>query len=211
LTLYNDYNSSNGNKNGEHFKSPGSNQSRLYRITSPWLENVNWLTQPTTDTFFSAFLPADTNVHQDYITDVTKLVQDRIDNPTKNYGFMLKLEDETIYKCLLFATSNHPDASLHPKLVIYYSEPISISEVEKEEMIIVSPNPSLGKFNVKFNSTFINPSIAIYDCLGRVVFSEKISNSLSNHYNLNLNVPMGTYFLVVHDDFNKAATKVIIE
>jgi hypothetical protein len=61
------------------------------------------------------------NPHQDYVMDVTSMVQDMVTNPSSNYGFMLQLINEQYYRCMLFASSDHANANLHPKLEICYT------------------------------------------------------------------------------------------
>jgi hypothetical protein len=128
LFLYNNPTSINGLLNGQHSQLSGSNASWLRRITDPWTESVNWNTQPATTTQNQVYVPADTNVNQDYVCDVTQLVIDMINNPSASFGFMLQLETETYYRCLLFASGDHPDSSLHPKLVIVYTACTSVPQ-----------------------------------------------------------------------------------
>jgi len=126
LTLYNNPNSVNGLGNGQHSQLSGSDAAWVQRITSPWLENtVTWVNQPTSTTLNEVALPADTNPHQNYVADVKQLVLDMINNPTTSFGFMLELQTEQYYRCLLFASSDHPNAALHPKLEICYTVPSS--------------------------------------------------------------------------------------
>jgi len=39
---------------------------------------------------------------------------------TKNYGFRISLVNETIYRSLIFASSENTNPALRPKLVIRY-------------------------------------------------------------------------------------------
>jgi hypothetical protein len=130
LTLYNNPTSSNGFLNGEHSHFSGSNASYLLRITAPWNENtVTWNNQPSTTFLNAVTLPQDVNPHQDYVIDVTAMVQDMVTNPSTNYGFMLQLITEQYYRCMLFASSDHANAALHPKLEICYTVSSSLSVI----------------------------------------------------------------------------------
>ncbi len=99
----------------------GSNDAVLQRIISPWTEDVAWSNQPTTTSSNEVTLAQDTISNQDYILDVTSLLQDIIADPNNSFGFLLKLNTETPYRLLAFASSDHPNTSLHPKLEITYT------------------------------------------------------------------------------------------
>lgn len=100
------------------------NGAYLRRIISTWEENtITWATQPTITTINEVLLPASTSGTQDYLDiDVTALVQDIIDNRNTSFGFMIMLQKEEVYRSLIFASSDHPDATKHPKLVVEYYE-----------------------------------------------------------------------------------------
>ncbi len=104
-----------------HSQLSGSNECILQRITSSWDENtVTWNTQPSTTEENQVVLPASEYDMQDYVVDVSNLIIDIIDNPTSGFGFMLRLNEESYYRRMLFASSDHSNDSLHPKLVITY-------------------------------------------------------------------------------------------
>lgn len=50
--------------------------------------------------------------------DVTELVTRM--HTINNHGFKISLQNEVIYNIRQFASSKHPDAGKHPKLVIVY-------------------------------------------------------------------------------------------
>jgi hypothetical protein len=101
----------------------GNNYMLLQRITEPWQENtVTWNNQPNVDSNYAVWINKFVNPHQDYNNiDVTHLVRD-IFKSNKNYGFMLRMSDETPFKITLIASSDYPDSTKHPKLVVYYSK-----------------------------------------------------------------------------------------
>ncbi len=138
LNLYNNPNSTNGQLNGQHF---GPNASVLQRVTAPWQEStVTWNNQPSTTNVNEAGVAASTNPNQDYAINVTQLFQDILANPVLNYGIMLKQQTETPYRCLLFASSNHPNAALHPMLQITYTTScINVGN------LVMQPGPAVAK------------------------------------------------------------------
>ncbi len=109
--------------NPGHSTASGPNNCVLNRVTAPWDEHqVTWVSQPPVTTLHQATLPASTSNNQNYPSiDVRDLVQDMVDDPEKNYGMMLQLVTEINYRSLVFATSDHPDVSLRPKLEVTYA------------------------------------------------------------------------------------------
>lgn len=132
---------------GKHVQIWGSNKSYLQRITSSWSEStVTWNTQPTTTTLNQVSLPATTTSTQSMLNiNVKQLIIDSRNNPSSSFGFMLKLQHEKSFKKLIFASSDNPDASIRPKLVITYTTPSPIQPGSGDEFSIESiniyPNP----------------------------------------------------------------------
>lgn len=108
----------------QHSTLNGSNASWLQRITSSWDEDiVAWDNQPSTTTQNQATLHQSSSPSQDYTDiDVTLLVQDMLDDPENSHGFMIRIKIEEYYRMMTFATSENEDSSMHPKLVITYTE-----------------------------------------------------------------------------------------
>ena len=122
LSLY----SYSGITGGGHSTLSGPNEVVLQRITSSWDENtVTWGTQPTTTTTDQVILQVSTAPIQDYPNiDVSGLIQSMVNNPTTSYGFLFRLVNEQFYRRMVFASSDHPTSSLHPKLVIIYTSSV---------------------------------------------------------------------------------------
>ncbi|MBL0317625.1 MAG: T9SS type A sorting domain-containing protein [Flavobacteriales bacterium] len=123
LSLYNDPTSTS--MNGEHSNYSHPNASYIRRITSTWNENeVTWNTQPTYTTTNEVMLDATTDVHQNFEDiDVTAMAEEMLTPLGYSGGFMLMLQDESPYCALVFASSNHPDPSKHPSLLVTYEPP----------------------------------------------------------------------------------------
>jgi len=115
------------NTNSVHFQSSmsGSNACFLQRVIADWDEtNVTWNTQPSVTTVNQVIVPQSTTTTQDYPNiDVTQLIQDMVDNPLEGHGFLLRLITEIEYRKMIFASSDHADAGLHPKLTVTYKTP----------------------------------------------------------------------------------------
>lgn len=103
----------------------GDNAMLIQPITETWHEaDVTWDNQPLADSTRALYISASTAPDQDYIDlDVRNLVQEMVYFPSANHGFMLRLADERPYHGLTFSSSDHPDASKHPRLTVRYRTP----------------------------------------------------------------------------------------
>ncbi len=99
-------------------------QSVLQKLNSTWSEDiVTWNTQPTSSEENQVVLDEPTATIQDYLDiDITALASGMIQNPSTNHGFVFKIVDETVIGGrMVFASSDHTNAALHPKVEILYS------------------------------------------------------------------------------------------
>lgn len=112
------------NNNAGHAQYDGSNAATIYRVTEPWSEDqITWNTRAAYTSTDSVALAASTSITQDYVNmDITSLVVNDNNERYDNYGYMLKLNTESYYRSLTFASSNVTDPALRPKLVIYYQD-----------------------------------------------------------------------------------------
>lgn len=118
ITLYGYYSPSNGS----HSKTGDSNNSILQRVTQKWDENtVTWNNQPSSTNIGEVVVPESSSETQNYILDVTESAKFMIENPSQNYGYILKLATEECYRSLVFASSDNKNNSIHPRIDIYYS------------------------------------------------------------------------------------------
>ncbi len=95
----------------------------VQQVTSPWNENtVTWNTQPSTTTANQFIIPQSTSQYNwnysNSSSELVAMVQNMVSG--NNYGFMLRLQTEQHYRNMVFASSDHPDASLHPELEVTY-------------------------------------------------------------------------------------------
>jgi hypothetical protein len=119
LSLYFNPTSSNGDHQGD-------NVALLQRVTSAWNEDlVTWDSQPGTTTVDQVVMPATISSTEDRPDiDVTALAQAMVADPAQNYGLLFRMQDETAYRRMNFASSDHPDPALHPRLVVTYTDPL---------------------------------------------------------------------------------------
>ncbi len=201
LTLYNNPNAQNGFANGQHSHATGSNSAFLQRITSPWTENVTWNDQPSTTSLNQVVLPENTDPFQDYQLDVKQLIQDIRSNPTEGFGLMLKLETEDPYRILVFASSDHPTISLHPKLDICYTNLLTTNtSILQNNTVYVFPNPSSGSINIELKNLNTNissnNSFVIVDATGKKVFEDYYFSKSSLFYDIST-LQNGIYYWIL--------------
>ncbi|PCH99135.1 MAG: hypothetical protein COB85_00675, partial [Bacteroidetes bacterium] len=121
LSLYSDPTSSIGNEN-----LSGPNDCMIQRLTSAWDENtVTWGSQPTTTTVNQVAIPQIISKYQDHVADILALMQDMVNNPSTSHGLMIKLQTESYYRRMRFASSDNADSTKWPKLEICYVAPTS--------------------------------------------------------------------------------------
>ncbi|MDP1726000.1 MAG: DNRLRE domain-containing protein [Bacteroidota bacterium] len=120
----------------------GSNASYIQRITSSWNEDsVTWNNQPTTTDTNQVSLPESTSQTQNYLNiDVTQLVVDMKNNPTRSFGFMIRLQTEATYRSLIFASSDHSDSTKRPIFTYTYTIPANCPN-----SLVLQPNAAQGK------------------------------------------------------------------
>lgn len=107
---------------------PGSpyslyNECKIERITGgSWQEStLTWNTQPEVTQQDMAIIPA-SNSQWAYNAkiDVTNMVRIMANDTSKNFGFRISLVNESIYRSMIFASSENENPKLRPKLVIFY-------------------------------------------------------------------------------------------
>jgi hypothetical protein len=162
LSLYHD----NESNELQHSSLSGPNTALLQRVIEPWDEQtVIWATQPGTTTADEVVIPATTSPTQDVLDiDVTQLVIAMMENG--NFGFMLRLQDESYYRRMVFASSDHPNGALHPKLVVTHQGGVGIAS-NALSLRPLYPNPTDGPLTLYVDRPGM--PIEVLDGLGKVV------------------------------------------
>lgn len=120
----------------------GSNTSFLKRIIAPWQENmVNWNNQPNTTTNGQITLAASSFDNQNYLNiNVKDFVDSWVADSNGNFGLMLQLQTESIYRSIILASSDHVDSTKQPLLTITYTLPTT----GPSDCITIVPNSATG-------------------------------------------------------------------
>jgi hypothetical protein len=69
--------------------------------------------------------------------------------PSSNFGFMMRLDTESITKKLNFASSDEANKAYHPEMIVYYTllnKPSGISQ--KQAKVAIGPNPASTELRV---------------------------------------------------------------
>ncbi len=104
--------------------------------------------------------------------------------------------------CTVFVGSGGTDSTL--------CSTVGINELTKADLFLISPNPSLGNFNLLFDNRILNGKVEILNILGAKVFAENIFNESKKEITLK-NISSGIYFVKVFDEEKYYCKKIIIE
>ncbi len=120
LSLYSDPNPVNGNMVDANY---GNNNSMfVQQVTSDWSPaTITWFNQPTVTTTDQVNIPTTALSFLDLNLDVTAMTTKMIMN-NANYGYYLRLQQESIYNSRIFCSSFNNDANKHPKLTVVFSK-----------------------------------------------------------------------------------------
>lgn len=183
----------------------GDNSAHIFRVTEAWNYNtVTWGSQPDISYDNSIEIPQSTEPAQDYVLDVTTLIQAMIDNPEESYGMTIRLDNEfTYYTSLIFASSFNLNEEKHPKLEVTYSGQNMVSDINTEQFLL-SPNPAHSFININFPNNTTSPVvISVIDAIGNCVKSIYVPNN-SNEINLEISdLADGIYLMSTNNGYSK--------
>ena len=110
------------NAGGTFLFHEGDNGFSIERATSAWMPATSsWGSEPSVTSDNRVLIAPSTDSHQDYPDmDVTELVKDMVKTGNMN-GFRLKLLAEGNPRFIMWASPNHENPALRPKLVITFN------------------------------------------------------------------------------------------
>ncbi len=139
-------------------------------------------------------IPPSTSNFQDYVIDVTILIQDMIDDPSHSFGFGIRQKIEYPYRRMIFASRDNSNVAIHPKLIISYTELVDIETTNPNSLnVSVYSNPAYG--DVVYLSRNIN--YKIYNIFGQIVSEAK------NYDKINTSGFNRGIYIVVSDEGQK--------
>ena len=148
LKLYGEGSSGNSFYSGSPY--PLANLSCLYKAINAWNEqNVTWNTQPniasnpiiaiphTTSQYYWNFT---TNSNPTNSANLRQVVEEWVQNPSQNFGFLIKMDIEDYYRGIHFASSDHSDPTLHPELIVTYEVDVGLHDTILYDTICYGQN-----------------------------------------------------------------------
>lgn len=191
--------------NPGHSTLSGNNNFIVQRIIEPWDENtVIWTNQPGSTAQNQVAVPGTSSESQDYVIDITTLVQDYVNNPSSSYGFLFKLATEQQYRSLIFASSDHSNAALRPRLVVNYNCTLS-TENKIMDGFDVYPNPTSDYITIVSPHSY---DLTVYDMTGKQVLTSSITTKGSNNIDVR-SLRNGAYVFNLRTSDGKEVNKKI--
>ena len=96
----------------------------------------------------------------------------------------------------------------------YFTDPVSIKEVENINDLSIYPNPASDKLNVKFNTSDVDDfNIVIYNVTGQAVYRELLNKFTGSYYKeLNINdFAQGVYLMQIKSSRGTTTRKVVVQ
>lgn len=190
-----------------------TNEGWLQRITTPWsTSGLNWTGRPSATNTHVVSLPASTSQTQNYTINVSQMVKDMLDSPSRSFGFMLSLQNENTYRSLIFASCHHADSNLRPKLIINYTTPTAVPAANTNVTDVrIYPNPAKGTLYVDFiNGSASKVSLQMTDAAGRIVQERMEAIKPSGQIMLDIShLPHGIYHLRIGEGDKPVISRMV--
>ncbi|HTA27717.1 MAG TPA: DNRLRE domain-containing protein [Bacteroidia bacterium] len=180
LSLYGDSNTSN--YEGDSSLS-GPNNWLIQRVTSTWNgSTVNWSTQPTTDTTDQVHMPTTFPIYKDFPSiDVTKLVQDIVNNSPNQFGILWRLATEVKYRSVVFSSNYYPNPARRPTLSVCYTSKTGVQQISDKPVISVYPNPTKDNVTITYSTkNGENVYYTVYDLTGKQLITNTLLGKGTN-------------------------------
>lgn len=213
LSLYANTAQANGNPSlGPMYGA--ANSCELLKITSPWqLSGISWSNQPAVSANDIITLTQSTASFQDYLNlDVTAIVQDWVNQPSQNYGWMIRMIGSSYYNSMIFCSSNFVDSTKHPMLRICYENTTSLPDQHSVSFNLF-PNPSSDYISVQLNNHLSDVcQISLYDVTGKLARAENLYHQNGQSIQIDISsLAKGMYFINIKTADGLSATKRFIK
>lgn len=159
------------------------NDGGFYRVVQQWdPQTLTWNNQPQYTALNMVWVPNSTSQTQDLSVTITPLINDAYLYPNNSYGFVFKMITEDIYRCQVYASSNHANPALHPKLVICYTTPTAngINDITNAANVGMTCLPQ-GQIRIENPLHCMLNEISIYSMDGSLIEHIPIHQSKEQH------------------------------
>jgi hypothetical protein len=150
--------------------------------------------------------------------NVTQLVQDILNQtPANRFGFLIRLQTESYYRNILFASSEDGNAALHPKLEVTFNTCVGLGKMagpttatlvnqadplpaQRGIEFTVAPNPASNYTKLSFNAPVTTPVvIELVSQDGKVIQQKKVNAQKgTNAIDFNINKDLrGLYYFTL--------------
>lgn len=128
MYLYSDPSSSGALSNSQ---LSGTNAVYFEKVLADWNETtVIWNNQPASTTAGRVWQAPSTSTTENIQVNISSMVQEWVNNPAANFGLMMRLENEVYYRARNYASEDHTNTAIRPKLVITYAAaPVEPQEI----------------------------------------------------------------------------------
>jgi hypothetical protein len=186
----------NSTYDGSPYNVFGHDYAWVYELSNIFnAHTVTWRNQPAVKHTDSVFIPATTSQWNENDTiNVTSLVQDL--HTHGNTGFLIKLEDEGIYRMRLYASCFYSDSTFHPMLKVTFKTVDVPNLNNNNNTIILYPNPTKTDLHLNIIASLANKTnVTVFDATGRMMYaSEQSLKEGDNFINVDCNNwPAGVY------------------
>lgn len=147
-----------------------SGEVKTFRVAGPWDEmTVTWNTRPDSnlDMVSMSVLPPGQDIW--FQTEVTDMVRSWVEATFPVHGFYVTIPEQGNSVGCQFASINHLDSTIHPRLFIeYHDAAVQEDSDTRPDIHLTSITTSTIEINLSLPSS-IHASIKIYDASGMLV------------------------------------------
>ena len=189
-----------------------ANSCTAKRITTIWdTTTLSWINYGTTTVGMSP-LAQSINTVQDYIIDLSQMVQYWVANPAQNYGVEFKHDNEgTTYNSLIFHSSTSVVLNKRPKLIICYSFPNATTNISSQINSFACIKSDVN--HLQFKIPALSNRIELFDLQGKKIYSSILKNNeLSQTVSIDeLHLPQGIYVAAILSKNKKEIIKIMVQ
>ncbi len=193
---------------------PGSNyfdlnDGTIYRVNQAWDPlTITWNNQPAYSFINAVTVPSSSSQTQGLDINITNLINDYYNDPNSS-GFLFKMNTETPYRCQVYASGNHANPALHPKLVLCYTYTnTGINEANKGANIQLN-NGLNGQWQIANPEQKALYDIELISMQGQCIKRIPLNNRMEQQSLVSpCDIASGIYLLRLHTEAGMIHTKI---